>query len=309
MAATTSEILSLEEINYKSPSKLKALGVILLALFLLFVGFLNFYPIGEEVRKQLKTAMQGSNCNVDYNELSLQVVLGKLMVTDLVLPASCFNREGQPITLSHLTINYHLISFLPFGLPFRIDTEVAGQALSFYYVLGFGEHTVRIKDQKISLTKIMPLIAPEVKIKGNVVVDLNMKTNNQGVMNSMTLQAESKDFELPAQSIQSVFTLPNLKIGELRLDAHSDTPPRIVIDKMVTGNTSSPIRSELKGYIDLQQGNVALSPISITGQVAFDKTISDTIPLDLFMGSFPIIDGFYQLKLGGTLGRPVGSAP
>lgn len=306
--AAASEIASLEEINYKSPSKLKALAVILIAIFLMVVGFLNFYPMGEEVRKQIRTQLQGSNCNPDYGDLSIQALLARVVITDLVLPASCFNRVGEAIKLNHLTLNYHLISFFPLGLPFRIDTEFAGQAISVHYVLGFGEHVVRIKDQKLSLTKLMPLIAPTFKVTGNVVVDLNMKSNNQGVMTAMTLKAESKDLVIPSQEIES-FNFPNLKLNDFFLESHSDTPPRIVIDRLVAGNPESPVRANFKGRIDLQQGGAAFSPIDLTGEVAFAKSLTETLPLDLVMGQFPQKDGFYQVKLGGTLGAPKGLAP
>jgi hypothetical protein len=308
MAAAT-EIASLEEINYKSPSKLKAFLVGVLAFFLLIIGFLNFYPVGDQLRKIMRNQLQGAACNPDWANLAINPLFAKITVTDLTLPASCFNRDGEPLKLSYLTINYHLISFFPIGLPFRIDTEMAGNPLSLYYVLGFGEHMVRIKDQKISLTRLMPLLAPEVKIAGSVTVDLNMKTNNQGAMTSLQLKAKSTDFEVLPQSIQELIDLPNLKIRDLFVEAHSDTPPRVIIDRLVIGNPESPIRANFKGRIDLQPGGAQFSPMDLVGELAFSDALKQTLPLDLVMGQFPQKDGFYQVRLGGTLGAPKGVAP
>lgn len=307
--ATTSEIHSLDEINYRSPSKLKTLLVIVLALMLMMIGFLNYYPIGEELKKFVRTQVQGSGCSPEFQDISLNPLFGKLVIDEVSLPASCFNRGGPAIKLSHLTINYHLINLFPLGLPFRVDTEVAGQPLSVHYVAGFGEQLIRIKDQKIALGKIMPLIAPAVKLAGDLTTDLTLITTYEGVLQSLSLKAASKNFEVPSQSIQG-FNLPNLNIGELFLEARSENPPRIVIEKLIAGNPNSPIRANFKGWVSLQEGNPALSPMELKGEIAFSKQMLETLPLlELLMQPFPQKDGFYQVKLGGVLGAPKGSAP
>lgn len=307
--AVASEIQSLEEIRYQSPSKWKSLAVMTAAGFLMLVGFLNYYPIGDALKKVIRAQTAGTNCTPDFAQVSVQPFLAKLIITDLELPASCFNRQGDSLKFSHLTLNYHLISFFPFGLPFRIDTELAAQPISMHYVLGLGEHVVRIKDQKFRLDKVIPLLAPSMKLAGSLTVDLNMRTNMQGNMKSMLFKAASRDLELPSQNVMD-FNLPNLKINDLYVEAHSDAPPRITVDRLTAGNPNSPIRANFRGKIDLQPGGAAFSPMDLVGEVALSKPLIETLPLlELLMQSFPQKDGFYQVRLGGTLGAPRGTAP
>lgn len=307
--AAVSELNSLDEINYKSPNKLKTLLVLALAGVLMVIGFLNYYPVGEEIKKIIRSQLQGSACNPDFRDISVNPFLAKLVIENVSLPASCFDRMGNPLILSHVTVNYHLINFFPFGLPFRIDTELAGQPLSIHYVAGIGEQLVRIKDQTISLSRIIPLLAPDVKLAGSLTTDLLMRTTYEGVMTEFSLKAASKNFEVPSQSIQG-FNLTNLRINDLFLEARSDNPPRINIERLVAGNPESPIRANFAGQITLQQENPAFSPMELTGEIAFSPQLIETLPLlELLMQPFPQKDGFYQVKLGGTLGMPRGSAP
>jgi type II secretion system protein N len=307
--ATMSEIGSLDEINYKSPSKLKTFLVSVLGLILLMIGFLNYYPVGEAIKKVIRTQMAASGCNPDFNDLSINPFLLKVEVTELSLPSRCFNQSGKPLNLPFLTINYHLISFLPFGLPFRIDTQVEGNPLSIHFVAGIGEQMIRVKDQKLTLAKLLPLFAPQFKIAGDLTIDLSMSTNYQGIMTSMNLKAVSKNFTIPGQNVQG-FELPNLRVGEIFVEASSENPPRIVIQKLIAGNPNSPIRANFKGRIDLQEGNPAFSPMEFVGEVNFSQSLKESVGiLDLLMEPYPQRDGFYQVKIGGTLGAPRGSAP
>lgn len=308
MAAVT-EIGSLNEINYKSPSKLKTLLVLILGFVLLVIGFLNYYPVGDAIKKVIRTQLANSGCNPDFADLSINPLLLKVEVTELSLPARCFNRPGKSLNLPFLTFNYHLISFLPLGLPFRVDTELEGNPLSVHFVAGIGEQLIRIKDQKLALAKLLPLFAPEMKIAGDLTVDLTMSTTYEGAMTGMSVKAVSKNFAIPGQNIQG-FELPNLRVGEIFVEASSDNPPRITIEKLIAGNPNSPIRANFKGRIDLQEGNPAFSPMELVGEVNFSKELKESIGiLELLMEPYPQRDGFYQVKIGGTLGAPRGSAP
>jgi len=307
--ASMTEINSLDDINYKSPSKFKTFLVGVLGFILLVIGFLNYYPVGDAIKKVIRTQMAGSGCNPDFGDLSINPLLLKIEVTELSLPSRCFNQAGKPLNLPFVSINYHLISFLPLGLPFRVDTQIEGNPLSIHFVAGIGEQLIRVKDQKLSLSKLLPLVAPEFKIAGDLTVDLSMSSTYQGTMTGMNLKAVSKNFTIPGQNIQG-FELPNLRVGEIFVEASSENPPRIVIEKLIAGNPNSPIRANFKGRIDLQEGNPAFSPMELVGEVNFSPSLKESIGiLDLLMEPYPQRDGFYQVKIGGTLGAPRGSAP
>ena len=99
MAAAISELSSLETINYKSRIKVFLYAIIAFILFIM--AFFNFYPVGDKLKGILRTKLSGSACNPDFDQLRMEWLLPKIIVSDLNLPAGCFNRMGDPIKLSH----------------------------------------------------------------------------------------------------------------------------------------------------------------------------------------------------------------
>lgn len=298
---TASEVQSLNDIQYKS--KIKIFLYIFLVIFLFVVSFLNFYPIGDKLKSIIKTSFRGQGCNPDFDQIHMEWILPKIVVSDLVLPSACLDRPGEPLKFTHLTVNFNIISFAPFGLPFRIDTEMNGQPLSVYFVQGFGGQTVRLKDQTLSLAKLQPLMGENFKMIGKVTVDMTAAMS-KNTLSELNLKAQSKDLQVPPQNIQG-FTTPPLKLNEFYLEATSEAAPRITIEKLIMGDTDAPLRANFRGKIDLQEGNAGMSPIDLAGEVAFSESFRQSLPLiDMMFQSFTQKDGFYQIRLGGTLGSP-----
>ena len=304
--ATATEIQSLEEVSYKT--RIKPYLWPLILLFLLAIAFLNFYPIGAELKSFLKKNLKGTACNPDYDQIRIEWLLPKVVVSDLVLPASCLNQQGAPLKFSHVTINFQFVNFSPIGIPFRIDTEFNAQPLSVYFVQGFGQRLIRLKDQNITLSRLQQLMG-QVKLGGNITVDMSALVDNNNRLKNLSFKAQSKNFQLPSQNVQG-FTTPNLKINEFYVEANSENPPRIVVEKLIMGDPESPMRANFKGHIDLQEGAAQFSPMNLSGEIAFSEAFKQQLPLiDMMFQSFNQKDGFYQIRLGGTLGAPKPSAP
>jgi hypothetical protein len=300
--ASTSEIQSLEDIRYKSRIKTWIFPIILTFIFVL--AFFTYYPVGDQLKVLLKKNLKGTACNPDYNELRMEWLLPKLIVTDLDLPASCLNRTGESLKFSHLTINFRLISFTPFGIPFRIDTELNDQPLSVYFVQGFGKRLIRLKDQSLVLNRLQPLLGGKLKMAGNLKLDLSVLLGSDNSLQELTLNAQSKDLQLPSQSVEN-FTVPMMRVNLLKIEANTENPPRITLNQMFMGDTDSPMRANFKGRVDLQQGNLGFSALNLEGGIAFNENFKQTVPLvDLLFQSYPQKDGFYQVRIGGTLGQP-----
>lgn len=304
--ATMSEIHSLETIHYKS--KVKFFFWPLIVFFLFTMAFTNFYPLGDKFKVLIKSQLKGTGCNPNYDQIRIEWLMPKIVVTDLELPMACFQRQGEALKFNHMTLNWHLINFSPFGLPFRLDTEFSGQPISLYYVMGIGQQLIRLKDQTISLGRLQSLLGENFKLDGAVTMDLNLLMSKNQIKN-LSFKAVSKNLVIPPQNIQG-FTLPSLKLNELYAEAESDTPPRIRISRLVLGDVNAPIRANFKGRIEWQQGAPAFSPLDLNGEVAFSESFKQTLPLiDIMFQSFTQKDGFYQIRLGGTLGAPKPSAP
>ena len=306
--ASSAEILSLDEINYKS--KVKVILYIMLASILFSMAFLNFYPVGEKLKSQIKILTKNNpGCNPNFDQMRMEWLFPKLIVSDLTVPAACLGREGDDLKFNYVKLNYHFISFSPFGLPFRLDTEIAGQPLSLYYVQGLGKQMIRLKDQKLGLNRLQPLIGGNFKLAGSVTVDLNLLMQNNQIK-KLSLKAQSKDLQIPGQNIQNI-DVPNMKMNEFFLDAISETPPRVSVDRLILGDPDSPVRANFKGSIELMNGAVGMSPMNLTGEVAFSEEFNKQTMniVETLLGAFNQKDGFYQMKLGGTLGAPKPMAP
>lgn len=303
--ATISEIQSLDNINYKS--RIKIYFYFFIVIFLFVLAFMNFFPVSNKLKGILKTSLRGTGCNPDFDQIHMEWLLPKIVVSDLVLPANCLGQQGEPIKFAHLTLNYQLINFAPFGLPFRIDTELNGQPLTVYFVQGLGTRMIRLKDQNISLSRLDPMTGGKFKLTGSVTVDLNLQLANN-LISHLSIIAQSKDFQIPSQSLQG-FTLPNIKLNDFRLEATASNPPRINVEKFIVGDADSPIRANFKGHIELQEGAILFSQLDLTGDLKFSENFKQAIPLvDMMFQSFNQKDGFYQIRLGGTLGAPKPSA-
>lgn len=306
--ATIGEIQSLDEIHYKS--KIKAYLYPFLILFLFIVAFLNFYPISDQLKSFMKKNLAGSGCNPDYDKISIEWLLPKLIVSDLALPSGCIGQStGDGLKFKFVTINFHFINFSPIGLPFKIDTEMNDQPISFYFVQGLGTRMIRLKDQAFVLARLQPLLGGKLSVSGDVTIDLNLLLSNKNDLESMALKIRSHNFQLPSQNLQG-FTTPNLRLNDLYLEANSQNPPRITVERFIVGDTDSPMRANFKGKVDLHKENIAFSPIDLSGEVAFSESFKQQLPLiDMAFQSFTQKDGFYQIRLGGILGEPKTSAP
>ncbi len=300
--AVASEVHSLDNIEYKS--KFKLFLYIILVFFLFITAFVNFYPVGEKIKAQIKTHFKNTpGCNPDFDQIRLEWFMPKIVISDLILPASCVGRTGEALKFSHITLNYHLINFSPLGLPFRLDTEIQSQPMTVYYVVGFGEQMIRLKDQNLVLGRLNSLFGSDFKLAGSMIIDLNLLMS-KNIIKNLSFKAASKDFQIPSQSLQG-FTTPHLKLNEFYLEANSEAHPRITIDKLILGDTESPLRANFKGKIDLQENAIGLSPMDLTGEVAFSEAFKEALPLiDMMFQTFTQKDGFYQIRLGGTLGAP-----
>ncbi len=304
--ATMTELQSLETINYRSRVKIYLFPFLFISVFTL--AFINFYPIGDQLKELMRKNLKGTACNPDFDTIGLEWLLPKIVVTDLLIPSSCLGRSGAPLKLSFVKINFNFINFSPFGIPFRIDTDLNGQPLSIYYVQGFNKRLIRLKDQALVLPRLQPLLGGSFKLSGNLTVDLSALLGAKNELQEFSFKARSRDFQIPPQNLQG-FTFPSMKVNDLYVEAASSGPRKIVVEKMILGDTNAPMRANFKGRIEVQPGNFTFSPLDLTGEVAFSEKFKQSVPVDMIFGTYTQKDGFYQIRLGGTVGQPMPLRP
>ena len=297
----STEINSLDTIDYSFKVK-KYILIILIPILFLF-SFLSFFPISGKVNDVILSALKSSGCPATFTQLDIEFLLPKVIISDLAVPKRCTG-GAEDLFFKKITINYHLISFSPFGIPFKADTRLYGQDISLHYVQGFGKQTVRLKDQKLDLSKLSPLF-PQLKMKGGVTVDMRAGLADNA-LKDLTMKASSGNFELPGQNIQG-FALPHLNIKDLFVDIETGDDSQLRINKLIVGgaNQDSPIRANFVGNVKLAPANTMNSTLALSGEVKLSDSLKQSIPLlEMMLENYAIKDGFYQLKIGGTLGAP-----
>lgn len=295
-----SELKSLEEINYTVPKKILSLFLIP-PFFFMFSFFLNF-PFSQKLESFLKKSVTQPNCHLKLKNLQLGLLLPSISAEELKIPKGCFNSINSDIDLSNVSLQWRVVSFFPFGIPFKVETKLNGENLEFFFIQGISTSTLRMIDQKISSSLLENLLGP-VKIKGDLISDATIELE-KFLLHRLDVRITSKNIALPSQNIEG-FNTPELKLNDFFLEAKSESDSKINIEKLIFGTPESPIRGNFKGKIDLKSVNIKFSPLSMNGEVSFSQELKEKIPLiDMIFQTFPQKDGFYQIKLGGTLGAP-----
>ncbi len=297
--ATTSELKSLDEISYRIQSKL--IFAILIPMFLFFAAFVLNFPIATKIKHYIKKSLVTPQCQINFKDLSLEAFLPKVIISDVYIPKTCSTLLKEDLKLSQLTVKWQIINFFPFGIPLKAESTISGQNLEFYYVQGINQSLIRLKDQTIDFRKID--LPTSIKLGGKILLDLNLLVKNQN-LDEFNLKVTSNNLILPSQNFEG-FQFPELNLKDFFIEANTEGNPKINVQKFIVGTPDSPLRASFKGSINYKNQNVSFSPISLNGELFFSQDLKEKIPLlEMFFQSYNQKDGFYQLKLGGTLGAP-----
>ena len=291
----------LEEIDYELPNASKSKWIAGI-LGILFVSIFLYFPISYKVKSLLRTNISKiPGCPLKYKSISTELFLPKLIVDGLSIPMSCFKQYGQPIKLNKTYLYFRGFSFSPFGPHFKLETEINKNPISAYLTAGIGGIALNMRENKLDLDKVLKSF-PKVKFSGIVEVDALVRLKS-GKLNDLKLNIRSKNFMLPAQSIQG-FTLGNMKINDLLIQTQM-TDNKLNIKDIILGDTDSPIRAKFNGDIKMHAKNIKMSTLNVKGEVAFSQVFLDKyMIIGMFMKKYDKKDEFYQLKIGGTIGKP-----
>jgi type II secretion system protein N len=299
MSPVSPEIRHLEEVQYTSGVHKLLLAAAVVVCF--FVAFFAHYPIEDKVERLVKTQLaQIPGCRPSFTDLQFGILLPKLVLTEVVLPASCTG--AKETRMRHLTLHFSGPSFSPFGLAFTGETELNGQPLTLRYAAGLTSQVINVQEESLNLAKLSAALPGAPAMEGTLRLNTRV-TMTEGRVEDLRLLAESTNFVLPAQALDA-FRLPRMAIGALSIKAQSETPRKLVVDQIVLGNADAPVRAKFAGTVDMAM-QTSLSQLNLKGEAAFSPAFVEAFPiLNMLMSSFTQKDGFYQIGLRGTLGAP-----
>jgi len=297
---STSELKTLDEINYSAKSKI--LFYFVLPLIILSFSFFINFPISDKIQSLLKNKSALASCPINFKSIHFEFFLPKAVITDIKIPGNCLGEAREDVILNSVNIEWRLINFFPFGIPFKISTQLMSQNIDFFVIQTPATMHIRMIDQILDLKRIESILG-NYKLSGQVTTNLNATFSNNKI-SDFDLKISSKNFSVPSQTLED-FKIPELKIEDFYLEAKSSSDKKINVEKLFLGSTTSPIRANFKGHLNISNQNIKFSPILLIGEVSFSTFLKSQIPLiDLLFQSFNQKDGFYQIKLGGTLGAP-----
>lgn len=291
----------LEEIDYSYPiiGKMKLTYVFLI---IFSFGFISYFPFMYSLKSLIKNQLRSiPNCSVSYDDITLELFMPKVIVTNIKIPRRCISATSPNIKIKDLSLYFRGMSFSPFGPHFKLVTNLSDIPLESYVTIGPSEIAVNLRENVIDLAKLNKII-PDFSLSGKVTIDALVKTSNFK-LSDLKVNIRSKDLTLPGQSIRG-FKLNTMRLNNLLLKANM-VKQKVKVEDFILGDEQADIRANFKGDIKLNQRNIITSVLNLSGEVAFsNKFLDDYSIIKLVMNKFDKKDDFYQIKLGGTFSNP-----
>jgi len=268
-----------------------------------FFGFIFNFSLEDKIISLIETNVKyNKKCPTQYKNLKLGYLLPKIRMTEINLSSRCIGTK-QNMSLKKIETSLAFPSFSPLGL--SLDTRISDKysKIDITSVHSLSSNYFKINSNKLNAKTFAPMLN-NFKLAGNFKVDSNIGLKKKNI-ESLILKVESKNFSIPSQNIQG-FDIPNLNLGDLLLRARIKKKKKLEIQDLIIGKELSPIRAKISGNITLDKYNFVRSKLDLTATVKFSSAFLESFSmLTLFLDqSKQDEQGFYKMKIGGTLSRP-----
>ncbi len=293
-----------ENINYDLPG-LKRTHLLTFIIASFFIGFIIYFPFGRKLEDVINANLNSiPGCSLNYNDIALEFFMPKIIIKELNIPNRCTKTANDlffPLTKLH----FRGISFAPLGISTVVETQFNKDHIEIQQSLGTDKQVFRIDDNKINLKSIQQLASLPIDLSGDILLNALILTQKAAV-DEANIEVKSKNLVIPAQLVQ-IISIPELKINSLLLRAEQLNPKQIRIKEFILGDVNSPIRAKFKGLIYPNTRDFASSQIDLKGEFALSDTILKDEKFSMikfFLNQYNQKDGFYQIKITGSIARP-----
>lgn len=297
----------MSDVDYKLP-KIGGLKWFAIISITFICSLLLYFPILNKIDNTIRSVLESNpTCKVDYSDYEIKFFMPKIVIKDLSIPRRCFRQRGADLKSKETIIHLHGFSFSPFGPHFKLDSNFLSKPLSANITIGLSEIAINLNEQIIPL-KDLSKINPNVSLNGSLTISALVHIGSNKVT-KLKLHAFSKDIQSNSITV-SGFKLSRLNFNNLLIKAESKDGKNINLNKLILGDVNSPIRANFNGKINPNYNSIAFSKIDLTGELAFSKKFLESYSIiEILMNKFDKKDDFYQLKLEGSLMRPIPSSP
>lgn len=273
------------------------------SILLIFFGFFFNYPLEKTIKNTLvKNLSSLKSCPITFQDIELSYFLPKVIITKPVISGRCFNQAQGSLSLNDLTIHLSGPSFYPLGLKFSVDIKKGLSKINLYPLIGIGKVVLKVEKSVLS-SDLISEIAGSNPVEGTLAIDALVEMGSKG-LSDLKFHVQSKNLAIPSQNLQGL-DLPHLNIGTLSLKGEYDGKKVFKVDNFILGNDLSPIVGQMKGNINVNKYNMAFSTLDLNGEVKFTpEFLNDFSILNLLLGGKNQENGFYKVRLGGSLMKP-----
>lgn len=289
--------------NYHNFPLKSFLWPIIMALSLT-VGIFAHLSIGSWIENKLNQALSTvPNCQISYQEFHFfWFPLPEVALTRPKMQGKCSPMGERPLELSSLSLQLRGPGIFPIGLKLKANAQFGRSNLDFFATVMPKRQVIALRDGAINLTDLKKIVNMPLDLKGAALSNALIEIEGNKIIKG-EYRLDLRSLEIPPQTVQAL-ALPQLPLekGQLIL---TQNPKEIIVDNLELGGANAPLRAEFKGKISFNSGMPLLSPLDLNGRVRFSpQLLQDFAIINLFTAGLKQDNGFYSVKISGTLGRP-----
>lgn len=276
----------------------------IIILLSLIIGIFAHLSVGSWMESKLNQVLVTiPNCQITYQEFHFSwLPLPEIKLNRPRILGKCSPFGNRPLELSILSLQFRGPGIFPLGLKVKINIQFGRSSLDLFATLNPKHQVLAIRDGAINLTDLRKIVNVPVDLKGAALANALIEIENNKVVKG-EYRLDLRALEIPAQTIQAI-ALPQLALekGQMIL---TQNPKEIIVENLELGGANAPLRAEFKGKVSFISAMPLLSPLDLKGRVRFSpQLLQDFAIINLFTAGLKQDNGFYSVRIGGTLGKP-----
>jgi hypothetical protein len=292
-----------------SPKNVSAFKVVTLGLALMLVGFLMNYPLSLILEQKIEAALfSDPSCPIKSNSKELRLFPFSLRMRGVSVPSSCFGQLGG--NLHYDSVHFHLArpSFYPIGLLLRLEVLAREEKINLDLGVGIPSPKFRLHKSNLDSSTLNILLGTPNLLRGKFELE-GQGSTSWSSLDRLNLIIGSTNLAVSSQNIQGL-QLPAINLGQAMIKLRVQEGHSVTVEEMIIGNSTSPLRANIQGGIELNQHSLGLSQLNLLTELSLDQQLINSFPIvNLFLGSYQTTPGTFRFGLNGNLAGPSFSRP
>ena len=279
--------------------------IISICLLFVFAGLFFNFPIKETIRGSfIKGINSFKACPISYEDIEGSFFLPKIIIKKPSISSICFKPASKNLNLNDVIIRPSIPSFYPPGVRLYASIKHDKSSIGIYPSMSWGQIDIKIPKSNINASLLAYLTGGNKYFEGDFSLEAAAVIKKQK-LNKLQVKIKKKNLNIPQQNIQD-FIIPKIPLGPFSLRGVLDRNMQFKIKpgQLILGDNSSPLHARFGGKVRIRNDNASMSSMEIYGEARIDKELlNEFIIIKTKLGREGP-DGYYPLKLTGTLDNP-----